>query len=107
MVQQIYKNSDKILYVYFTPFPYYIYNKSNEMSNFALNGVGLGLIQCQQMFWFTTFGMFAVTYSRNSTKTYFINICFYFLFYFLYTISLFRTMYLLNLFTIFIENNKI
>jgi len=110
MINKLCMNSNKLSYVYFSQFPYYIYNRSTENDNFALANIGLGLIQCQQMFWFTIFGMITVIYFRNNMKMYLINICLFclfFLFYFLYTISLFRTIYLLNLFAVFIEDNKI
>jgi hypothetical protein len=106
IINQLYTNSDKIIYVYFSPFPYYIYNKSNDIGNLALSGVGLGLIQCQKMFWFYNFGMMLFLYYKNN-NLYYTNNFILFLFYCLYTLSLYKTMYLLSLFNTFIEYNQL
>jgi hypothetical protein len=59
------KNIRTLLMVYFTPLPYRIYQLGNNTSNFALNGVGLGLIKCQQVFWFSLIIMSILFYFKN------------------------------------------
>lgn len=55
----------KIYYVYFTPLPYHIYNTATNNSNMAWAGIGLGLIDSQQMFWISNIGMIFVFYNEN------------------------------------------
>ena len=55
----------KIYYIYFTPLPYSIYNTATNNSNMAWAGIGLGLINSQQMFWISNIGMFIVLYNKN------------------------------------------
>jgi hypothetical protein len=58
-------NIRALLNVYFTTLPYRIYQLGNNTSNFALNGVGLGLIKCQQVFWFSLIIMSILFYYKN------------------------------------------
>ena len=55
----------KIYYIYFTSFPYSIYYNANHVSNMAWAGIGLGLIQSQQLFWISNMGMLFVFYNDN------------------------------------------
>jgi hypothetical protein len=65
--------------VYFTPLPYMIYDQSNKCGNMAYAGVGLGLIQSQQIFWVSNSIMAVVIYNFNDTNFIFLNlILFYF-----------------------------
>jgi hypothetical protein len=62
-----------MLLVFFTPFPYEIYKISNNKSNFAINGVGLGLIRCQRVFWCSVIFLLSIFYF----KKYLTNFIFY------------------------------
>jgi hypothetical protein len=42
---------NKIFKIYFTSFPYQLYNYSNQVSNFALLGISNNLINAQTPFW--------------------------------------------------------
>lgn len=85
-----------IVCVYFTPLPYMLYEHSNGCGNMAYAGVGLGLIQSQQIFWVSNSIMTVVIYNRNNIDFIFLNI---FLFHFclgLYIMSFVKTTNLLR-----------
>lgn len=65
--------------VYFTPLPYILHEQIIRCENVAYAGVGIGLIQSQQMFWVSNAIMTAVIYNRNNLDFLFLNI---FLFHF-------------------------
>jgi hypothetical protein len=54
-----------IIFVYFTPFPYTIYDISTKQGNMAWAGVGLGLINSQRLFWISNAGIMLVIYNTN------------------------------------------
>ena len=54
-----------IFFVYFTPFPYTIYNISTNQGNMAYAGIGLGLINSQRLFWISNIGTILVIYNTN------------------------------------------
>ena len=77
--------------VYFTSFPYYIYNQSNRHGNMAYAGVGLGLINSQQMFWIANMGLIAI-YFNTDLYILLAPLCCY-----MYIISLLKVHYLTNI----------
>lgn len=89
-------NLKKILYVYFTNYPYLLYNNSNNSGNLALSGVGLGLINSQMMFWISNTGMTFFIFSKNNINLYYINVFICFTCGFLYGVSLIKTIKLLK-----------
>lgn len=86
----------KILYVYFTNYPYLLYNYSNNYGNLALSGVGLGLIDAQRIFWISNTGMIIYIFSKNFVNLYYINVFICFTCGFLYGISLIKIIKLLK-----------
>ena len=80
-----------ILQIYFTPAPYYLYEKASKAGNIAYVGIGQGLIHSQYMFWITNSGSVLFLYF-NSKNYLFAVILAYFYF---HTIS--KTIYLLRL----------
>ena len=89
------------LYVYFTPYPQYIYKKANDRSNLALSGVGLGLIHSQMAFWVAngiTLSSLIIMIENNYNYDYFeithVNVCIFTFCTFLYTASFMKTNYL-------------
>ena len=86
----------KILYVYFTNYPYLLYHKSNNYGNLALSGIGLGLIDSQRMFWISNSGMAIFIFSRNYVNLYHMNIFICLTCGFLYGVSLIKTIKLLK-----------
>jgi hypothetical protein len=61
------------LCVYFTPFPQIIHEKSISHGNFAISGIGLGLIKTQLIFWianFITATNFIIYKNNNSDFTF-------------------------------------
>lgn len=54
-----------ILAVFFTNVPYKIYKVGNFTSNMALEGIGLGLITAQKIFWITNIGMTVAVYYKS------------------------------------------
>jgi hypothetical protein len=82
----------KILNIYFTPFPYSIYNTAVNNGNMAWAGVGLGLINSQRLFWISNTGIILVIYNTNIyLDLILLSICG-----FLYTASLIRVLNLIN-----------
>jgi len=59
--------------VYFTPLPYIIYEQSNRHGNMAYTGIGLGLIQTQQIFWVSNSIMSVIIYNRNNRDLVYLN----------------------------------
>ena len=55
----------KMLNIYFTPFPYSIYNTAVNNGNMAWAGIGLGLINSQRLFWISNAGIILVIYNKN------------------------------------------
>jgi hypothetical protein len=85
--------------VYFTSYPYFIYNKSNNSGNLAFSGIGLGLIQSQQIFWISN-GIMMINYYLYFNKNYYyINIFLAGLCTYLYIHSFFTVRYFLKIFT--------
>ena len=56
----------KLYYIYFTTFPYDLYNYSSSAGNLGMNGVSLSFIKAQQFFWFGNIGLIIFIYNiRN------------------------------------------
>jgi len=55
----------KIYNIYFTPYPYIIYNTSTRQGNMAFAGIGLGLINSQRLFWGANAAIMLVIYNQN------------------------------------------
>ena len=52
--------------VFFTSYPNTLYNSGNRYGNMYYAGVGLGLINCRNMFWLTNMGLcFSVKLAYN------------------------------------------
>ena len=58
--------------IYFTSFPYKFYYYSNSRGNFALAGVGLGLMYCQKIFWIAT-GLLFIYFLSKIKKSIIMN----------------------------------
>jgi hypothetical protein len=58
----------KLFNIYFTTFPFKLYNYSNRESNFGLLGVSNGLINAQQSFWLANIGTTIIIYNINNTN---------------------------------------
>jgi hypothetical protein len=54
-----------ILAVFFTNMPYRIYKVGNITSNMAVEGIGLGLITSQKIFWITNASMAVAIYYKS------------------------------------------
>ena len=85
-----------IIYVYFTPLPYTIYNTYTREGNMAWAGIGLGLINSQRLFWISNMGIIVVIYNKNIYLD-FILLC---ICGFLYTVSFKKTIELIQYFEI-------
>jgi hypothetical protein len=84
--------------IYFTQFPYVLYNRSTYVGNMAYAGVGLGLIKSQQMFWVSNSFVGIVVYNNfYNMNYYYMNYWFSILSVILYIISFNRAMNLLVL----------
>ena len=88
MIMELAKN---IARVYFTPLPYMIYEQSNRHGNMAYAGVGLGLIQSQQVFCISNSIMSVVIYNRNNRDLFYFNILLFHFSIGLYIYSLVKT----------------
>ena len=81
-----------IIDIYFTTVPYIIFNKGLKNNNMALNEIGLGLIQCQKIFWFSNVLVIFTIYLYIVNKKYkFINIGLFMIIICLYCINLYKT----------------
>ena len=83
--------AQNIACVYFTPLPYMIYEQSNRHGNMAYAGIGLGLIQTQQIFWISNSIMSVVIYNRNNRDLLYFNILLFHFSIGLYIFSLVKT----------------
>lgn len=68
-----YKKSE-LINTFFTPFPQYIYTLGTNSGNFAIAGVGLGLIKCQRIFLLSNVGIGLLVFYKNK-----INLLIYYL----------------------------
>lgn len=85
-----------ILLVYFTSFPYYLYNESNNNSNMAFVGIGIGLIYSQQLFWISNFGITIFIYNKNNLNYFYINYFLLLICIFLYKVSILKCLDLIK-----------
>ena len=97
LFKDIYFDRNDIIETYFTSLPYLIYNRALNSSNMALNGIGLGLIQCQKVFWFSNILVIFNIYLYIANNKYiYINISLSLLIICLYCINLYKTNKLIN-----------
>ena len=83
LFKNIFSNIKLILYIYYTRLPNLLYKQATCEGNMAFAGIGLGLLNCKKIFWFSKIGIFIMTYYK-----YYININNY-LYYFVYFILVF------------------
>lgn len=86
-------NIKNIIIVYFTNFPYTLYNKANETGNFAQTGIALGLFYSQQIFWIANLFMIINYYVISNKIFFYLNLFFCFN---LYILALSKTIHLLK-----------
>lgn len=67
----------ELISTFFTPFPNYIYNLGTNSGNFAITGVGLGLIKCQRLFWISNIGIVFLFLFKNKFNLliYYLLVC--------------------------------
>lgn len=85
-----------IFYTCFTLLPYHVYNQGNNCGNFALSGLGLGLIRCQHVFWISNIIMFQVIYLKNNNNLYYFNVFLVSTCSLIYGITFLKCNYLMN-----------
>lgn len=86
----------KIVCIYFTPFPYEIYDEANRVSNFAECGIGSGLIDAQRDFWVSNCFLLFIIYTKNNPNFVYLNIGLFLFSNILYVNSFARTIYLIK-----------
>jgi len=91
-----YNKIRKIVCIYFTPFPYEFYDEANRVSNFALSGIGSGLIEAQRDFWVSNCSLFFIIYYKNNSDFFYMNIGLSIFCSILYTLSFAKTLYLIK-----------
>jgi hypothetical protein len=62
------KTIKKLYYIYFTSFPYNLYNYSNRISNFELVGVSNKLIDAQNTFWLANISSMIFIYNIKNFR---------------------------------------
>jgi hypothetical protein len=108
IITQLHFNSEFFQYfysVYFSQFPFLLYKEASNQGNMAYLGVGLGLINCRNLFWFLNINTCILTciliYFFRNYKEHYLNfkeffmlyICFYsFMLYIIFQ----RTNYLIS-----------
>lgn len=85
-----------ILYVYFTPFSYFIYKYATDLGNLGISGIGLGLIHSQRIFWIANIIIFTSLYLYY-INLYYINLLLFITSGYLYILSLSKTIYFIRL----------
>jgi len=68
LFQNIFSNIKLILYVYYTRLPDLLYKQASCEGNMAFAGIGLGLLNCKKIFWFSKIGIFIMTYCKYYTN---------------------------------------
>lgn len=63
----------KLFMIYFTSYPYNLYNSADSVSNFALVGVSKSLIITQQKFWIANIGSIIFIYNIKNTEYFYCN----------------------------------
>jgi len=100
-LRQLGKKTNHCCTVYFTTMPNNLFQRSERSGNFAVNGVALGLIRCQQMFWVTNLLVFFIFIKHSHlifVKCVLLGICGL-----IYKTTLTKTLYLTNM----LEETKI
>jgi hypothetical protein len=91
-----YNNIRKIVCIYFTPFPYEFYDEANRVSNFALSGIGSGLIEAQRDFWVSNCSLLFIIFYKNNADFFYMNIGLSLFCIILYGLSFVKTWYLIK-----------
>jgi hypothetical protein len=86
----------KLFVIYFTAFPYHLYNISNQASNFGLVGVSYTLIYAQQKFWFANIGSIIFIYNIKNIDYFYLNMAILGFTIYLYTVSFAKTICVLK-----------
>lgn len=84
-----------IIAVYFTNFPYLLYNSSNNHGNMAYAGIALGFIDAKNIFWSSTIILLTTIYLNKNLNIY-LNYSIILLCIFLYGISFKKIKYLMK-----------
>jgi hypothetical protein len=63
----------KLFIIYFTTFPYKLYNFSNKVSNFGLVGISYSLIYAQQNFWIANISSIFFLYNIKNIELFYYN----------------------------------
>jgi hypothetical protein len=74
-LKEIYTNKIQLMEVYFTTLPSVLYKMGINNGNFALCGIGLGLIYSKRLFWICNLSIATLYYYKQ-----YANIYFYYLF---------------------------
>jgi len=86
MIDSIINYISIIYSVYFTNFPYVLYNSANNIGNMAYCGIALGFIHSQKIFWSSNILIIVIILFNDILNIYFRYILFLFCIY-LYIIS--------------------
>jgi len=86
----------KLLVIFFTAFPYHLYNISNKVSNFGLVGVSYTLIYAQQQFWLANIGSIIFIYNIKNIDYFYFNMTILLLTLYLYINSFAKAIYLIK-----------
>jgi len=85
LFKNIFSNIKLILYIYYTRLPNLLYKQATCEGNMAFAGIGLGLLNCKKIFWFSKIGIFIMTYYKYYTN---INNYLYYFVYFILVYAL-------------------
>jgi hypothetical protein len=85
----------KLYYIYFTTFPYDLYNYSSETGNLGMAGISLSFIKAQQLFWFGNIGLIIFIY--NIRNIYYWNMIVLLFSLYLYINSFYKVKHYINL----------
>jgi len=77
----------KLYFIFFTSYPYDLFNSSNRYGNMGLAGVGLGLIHAQKCFWIANIGTGIFIYNIKNEDFIYYNVFILFSSIFLYKIT--------------------
>ena len=83
---------EKFYNVYFTSYPYHLYNIANSCGNLAFAGIGLGLIHAQNLFWIANVGTGICIYNIKNEGFIYHNMVLFVSCGFLYRLSFIKVM---------------
>lgn len=84
-------------FTYFTSFPNNLFIQANKNSNFALTGIGLGLMNNQRVFWVSNATLLWIQYNHHNPYLKSKMNFFYLLYSSIQIILFFKTIYLFKL----------